>query len=54
MAARRRAARAARAEELRKIEGDATFEGQQTFFEVASRVAAEGRLSRMAFRGVRG
>jgi SAM-dependent methyltransferase len=54
MAARRRAARAARAEELRKIEGDATFEGQQTFFEVASRVAAEGRLSRTAVRGVRG
>jgi SAM-dependent methyltransferase len=49
MAARRRAARAARAEELRRIEGDATFDGQQRFFEVAARLAAEHRLSRFAY-----
>lgn len=42
-------ARAARAEALRAIEGAAAFEGQQTFFEVATRLASERRLSRLAF-----
>ncbi len=43
------AARAARAGELQRIEGAETFEGQQRFFEVAARLAAERRLSRFAF-----
>jgi len=49
MAGRWRAARAERASELRGIEGEAAFEGQQTFFEVAERLASERRLSRLAF-----
>lgn len=53
MAERWRSARGARSRELREIEGDATFEGQQRFFEVAGRVAAERRLSRFAFHAVR-
>ena len=53
MADRWRSAREARARELRKVEGDATFEGQQRFFEVAARVAAERRLSRFAYHAVR-
>lgn len=43
------AARAKRAAELRKIEGDETFEGQQRFLEVAARIAREQRLSRIAY-----
>ncbi len=43
------AARAARAGELQRIEGAETFDGQQRFFEVAARLAAERRLSRFAF-----
>jgi SAM-dependent methyltransferase len=46
-------ARAARSEDLRKIEGVDTFEGQQTFLEVAARLASERRLSRVAFRAVK-
>ena len=53
MARRWHAARADRAAELRSIEGDETFEGQQTFLEVAARLAAERRLSRLAFRAMR-
>lgn len=53
IADRWRSVRDARARELRKIEGDGTFEGQQRFFEVAARLAAERRLSRYAFHGVR-
>lgn len=48
-ALRWRNARAARADDLRKIEGEANFEGQQRFFEVAARLAAERRLSRLCF-----
>jgi SAM-dependent methyltransferase len=40
------AARAARAETLREIEGEQTFDGQQRFLEVAARLARERRLSR--------
>jgi SAM-dependent methyltransferase len=54
MAERWRAAREARAQDLRAIEGDATFEGQQRFFEVAGRLAAERRLSRFALHAERG
>lgn len=53
LAERWRSSREARSRELRRIEGDATFEGQQRFFEVAARLAAERRLSRFAFHAVR-
>lgn len=53
MASRWRAAREERARDLREVEGDATFEGQQRFLEVAGRLAAERRLSRLAYRVVR-
>jgi SAM-dependent methyltransferase len=52
-ARRRRIARQGHESELRQIEGDETFEGQQRFLEVASRLAAERRLSRLAFRATR-
>jgi SAM-dependent methyltransferase len=52
-AQRRHDARAARAAALRDIEGDATFDGQQRFLQMAARLAAERRLSRFAFRAVR-
>jgi len=39
--------------DLRRIEGDETFEAQQRFLDVASRLAVERRLSRFAFRAVR-
>ncbi|HEX6252222.1 MAG TPA: methyltransferase domain-containing protein [Gemmatimonadaceae bacterium] len=47
-------ARAARADDLRRIEGTETFEGQQRFLSVAARLASERRLSRIAYRAVRG
>jgi SAM-dependent methyltransferase len=53
MANRWLAAREARAPDLRRVEGDATFEGQQRFFEVAARLAGEHRLSRFAFQAKR-
>lgn len=43
------AARQRRAMELRRIEGDVTFDGQQRFLEIAARIARELRLSRFAF-----
>ena len=49
MARRWLEAREARATDLRSIEGEETFAGQQTFFEVAARLAEEERLSRFAF-----
>lgn len=49
LAQRRREARAKRADVLRKIEGEQTFEKQQTFFEVAARIAKERRLSRFLY-----
>ncbi len=42
-------ARERRRESLLQLEGTETFEGQQKFFLVAHRLAAEGRLSRFAF-----
>lgn len=45
------AAREARAEKLRRIEGPDTFEAQQRFNEVAGRLARERRLSRFAYLG---
>jgi ubiquinone/menaquinone biosynthesis C-methylase UbiE len=49
MAHRWREARANREDALRQIEGDETFEGQQRFLEVASRLARERRLSRVIY-----
>jgi SAM-dependent methyltransferase len=43
------AARAKRAEALREIEGDETFDGQQRFLEVTTRLARERRLSRFVY-----
>ncbi len=43
------AARAKREVDLRHVEGDETFEGQQLFFEVAARIATEQRLSRIVY-----
>ena len=37
------------ADALRKIEGDDSFDGQQRFLEVASRLARERRLSRFIY-----
>jgi hypothetical protein len=47
VACRWRAAREARAGALRDVEGDETFEGQQSFFVVAERLARERRLTRL-------
>ena len=52
-ARRRLTARIRRESDLRQIERDETFEGQQRFLEVAARLAAERRLSRLAFRATR-
>jgi SAM-dependent methyltransferase len=40
--------REARGDDLRRLEGDETFEGQQRFLDVAARLAEERRLSRFA------
>lgn len=48
-ARRWREARERRAEELTRLEGRATFEGQQRFLETAAKVARERRLSRFAY-----
>lgn len=45
----RGAVRAARADALRQVEGDETYEKQQRFFEVAARIARERRLSRFLY-----
>jgi ubiquinone/menaquinone biosynthesis C-methylase UbiE len=42
-------ARAKRESELRKIEGDDAFDGQQVFLDTAARLAEEKRLSRKVF-----
>ncbi len=52
-ARRRMIARQGHEADLRQIEGDETFDGQQRFLEVAARLAAERRLSRLAFRATR-
>jgi SAM-dependent methyltransferase len=49
VAERWRAARAERAEALREIEGEPTFDGQQRFLEVTARLARERRLSRFVY-----
>lgn len=49
VARRRFDARAQYESELRQIEGDRTFEGRQRFFDAAATLAADRRLSRLAF-----
>jgi 2-polyprenyl-3-methyl-5-hydroxy-6-metoxy-1,4-benzoquinol methylase len=49
MAARWRDARQRREGDLRRVEGDAAFDGQQQFLRVAAQLAVERRLSRLAF-----
>jgi SAM-dependent methyltransferase len=49
IASRRRDARAARAEALREVEGDASFDGRQRFFDVVARLAHDRRLSRVVY-----
>lgn len=49
IAERRRTARESRSSALREIEGEDTYEGQQSFFEVTARVARERRLSRFLY-----
>lgn len=53
MAAGWRDARAAKEADLRKIEGDEAFEGQQEFLDVCATLARERRLSRIAYRAVK-
>jgi len=49
VAERRGTARASRSTVLREIEGDQTYEAEQEFFAVASRLAREARLSRLVY-----
>lgn len=49
MARRWLEARSERDVELREVEGEATFEGQQTFFRMTAELAEERRLSRFAY-----
>ena len=49
IAKNRWSARASRASDLRKIEGDQVFEAQQEFLATAARIAQEGRLSRFVY-----
>jgi len=49
IAGRRRDARAARADALREIEGDAAFDGRQRFFELVGTPAGDRRLSRFVY-----
>ena len=49
VAEKRRAARQARSAAVRQIEGDGTYEAQQTFLAMTARLASEGRLSRFVY-----
>ena len=49
VAARWGAARARRADVVRQLEGDATYEGQQRFLATAATLARERRLSRLVY-----
>lgn len=53
MARRWWGAREDHAEALKRVEGEATFAGQQRFLQVAAQLARERRLSRLAFHAVR-
>ena len=54
VAGRRRAAREKRSAAVRQVEGDCTYEAQQTFLALTSRLAAEGRLSRFVYVSEKG
>lgn len=49
IAERRKNARESRGAALRRIEGDALYENQQTFLSLAAQLAREGRLSRFVY-----
>lgn len=49
IAEKRRAAREKRSAAVRQIEGDQTYETQQAFLAMTSRLATEGRLSRLVY-----
>jgi len=49
VAAKRRAAREARSTAVRRVEGDRTYEAQQEFLAMTSRLAGEARLSRFVY-----
>jgi SAM-dependent methyltransferase len=49
VARRRSEARAERAQALRRLEGDETFESRQRFFDIVATLAQERRLSRLAY-----
>lgn len=49
VASRWRDARAARERDLRQVDGEASYEAQQRFLDVTSRLAEERRLSRFVF-----
>ena len=49
IAERRKSARESRSAALRRIESDATYESQQEFLSVTSKLARDGRLSRMVY-----
>ena len=53
IARRRHTARAAHADALREIEGDAAFKGRQRFFDVVAVLAHDRRLSRFAYTAER-
>jgi 2-polyprenyl-3-methyl-5-hydroxy-6-metoxy-1,4-benzoquinol methylase len=49
LAQRRKNARESRSVALRRIEGDAVYENQQTFLSLVAQLAQEGRLSRFVY-----
>jgi 2-polyprenyl-3-methyl-5-hydroxy-6-metoxy-1,4-benzoquinol methylase len=49
VAEKRRVAREKRSAAVRQVEGDRTYEAQQQFLAMTSRLAAEGRLSRFVY-----
>ena len=49
VAEKRRAAREARSAAVRQIEGDGTYEAQQSFLAMTAHLAGEGRLSRFVY-----
>lgn len=53
IASRWRDARAEHETALREAEGDANFDGQQAFFGVCARLAADRRLSRIAYGAIK-
>src|SRR5262249_17956160 len=53
IARRRHDARAARADALKQIEGDAAFDGRQKFFDLVAMLARDRRLSRFAYTAAR-